>query len=232
MDQLRVPFLALAAFFLLLAFLVEIAAGDLLVKLTSGELTEMPTPGVAIRYLAILDGLLLYNMLWEGVQIIVPRGVSGRLQGPINLVVAALVLLFVLGLALTVFTLLTLMAALLLSVPFGTIAYMGAWGDFAEKEAAITLGLAMVLKLMFCLFLVLAHQRYLQIKSLVFLVCLSLGMTWLIGFVHAFLPGFLVSIGDAAVALGIAVIGAILFLLLVLTSVVATFKAFFSLPQS
>jgi hypothetical protein len=52
-----------------------------------------------------------------------------------------------------------------------------------------------------------------------------------IGFVHAFLPIFLVSIGDQAMALVISVIAALWLLLLLIGSLIATIKAILSLRK-
>lgn len=223
MDRLRLPFLLAAAFFLLLAILLEVAAADALARWSAGTVGTA-TPGIAIGYLAIFDGLLLYNVFWMTLGHFVPS-VSGRAQGLVTLVLAILALLGVVVMAFAAFTLLMLMVALLLAVPFGTAAYLAEWGDFAVNAAAATLGMVMLLKLLFCLFLVLAQQRFLQFKGLVVLAAVSLGLTWVVGFVHAFLPGFLVSIGDAAAALVIAIVGAVWILLLVLGSVIAAGKA-------
>lgn len=230
MDKLRIPFFAVAILFLLLALLVEIAASGPLTRLSAGVLTT-DTPGFAINYLAFLDGLILYNAAWMAISLIVPRGITGRAQGIVTLIIAFFAMLGAIVAAIAAFALLMLMVALLLAIPFGTIAYLAAWGHFATKAAAATLGIAMLLKLLFCLFLVLAQQRFLQNKGLVILTALSLGLTWVTGFVQAFLPGFLVSIGDALVALVIAIVAAIWLLLLLVTSVVATVKAILSLPR-
>ncbi|MGE5721641.1 MAG: hypothetical protein ACM3YM_04195 [Sphingomonadales bacterium] len=231
MDQLRKPFFAVAIFWLVLAFVIELAASGWLARLTAGHLQEPATPGIAINYLAIIDGLLIYNCCWMVLQIIVPRGISGRAQGPITLILSLLALLATIGLVIAAFVLLMLMVSLLLAVPFGTIAYFAAWGTFAVTAAAATLSLAMVLKLLFCLFLVLAEQRFLQNKGLLVLIALSLGLTFVVGFIQAFLPSFLVSIGDALAALVIGIVGAIWLLLLVITSLVATVKALLSLRR-
>lgn len=231
MDQLRKPFFAVAVFFLVLAFVAELAASGWLARLTAGHLEEVPTPGIAINYLAIIDGLLIYNFCWMTLQLIIPRGISGRAQGPITLVLSLIALIFTIILAVATFTLLMIMVSLLLAVPFGTIAYIAAWGTFAVTAAAATLSFVMVLKLLFCLFLVLAQQRFLQNKGLLFLIALSLGFTFVVGFIHAFLPRFLASIGDAVAALVVAIVGAIWLLLLVITSLVATVKALLSLRR-
>jgi hypothetical protein len=135
-------------------------------------------------------------------------------------------------LAFAAFGLLMVMIALLLAAPFGTIAYFAEWGHFAVKAAAATLSLAMLLKILFCIFLVLAHQRFLQNKGLIVLVAVSLGLTWVTAFVQSFLPGFLVSIGDALVALVVAVLGAVWLLLLAIGSLIATVKAIISLRSA
>jgi hypothetical protein len=230
-DRLRVPFFAAAAFFMLLALLVEIAASEWLARLTAGTLDKVRTPGIAIHYLAIMDGIIVYSVIWMALGLILPRGITGRTQGIVTLIVSILALLGTIALAFAAFTLLMLMIALLVAAPFGTIAYFAEWGHFAVKAAAATLMLAMLLKILFCIFLVLAHQRFLQNKGLVILTAVSLGLTWVTAFVQSFLPGFLVSIGDAAVALVIAIVGAVWLLLLALGSLIATVKAILSLGR-
>ena len=230
MDKLRIPFFAAALFVLLLAVLVEFAAAEPLARLTAGQLGTK-TPGIAINYLALLDALILYTLVWMALGLIFPRAITGRAQGIVTLVLSFFALLGTIVLIFAAFALLMVMIGLLLAIPFGTIAYFAAWGHFAVKAAGATLGLAMLLKLAFCVLLVLAHQQFLQNKGLVILVAVSLGLTWVTNFVQAFLPGFLVSIGDALVALIVGVVAAIWLLLLLITSIVATIKAILSLRK-
>ena len=89
----------------------------------------------------------------------------------------------------------------------------------------------MILKIAFLILLVIAHQRFLQNKGLLVLIGVSLGLTWLIGFVHAFLPIILVSIGDQLMTLVIAIVALIWLLLLLIGAVIATIKAILSLRK-
>lgn len=209
---------------MLLALIVELAASELLTKLTAGTLAAF-TPGIAINYLAIMDGIIVYSVFWMLLGLVLPGRFTGSAQGIVTLIAAILALIGTVVLAFAAFVLLMLMITLLLAVPFGTIAYFAEWGHFATRAAAATLTLAMLLKILFCIFLVLAHQRFLQNKGLVILTAVSLGLTWVVAFVQAFLPGFLVSIGDALVALVIAIIGAVWLLLLAIGSLIAVVKA-------
>ncbi len=234
MDELRKPFFIAAIFFLVLALLIELAAGGALADWTRGTLSAdvANAPGFAIKYLALLDGIVLYSLIWMALGLFLPRAITGRAQGIITLVLSLFALVGTIFLIIAAFVLLMLMVSLLLAIPFGTIAYFAAWGHFAVSAAAATLALAMLVKLMFCVFLVLAHQRFLENKGLVILTAVSLGLTWVTGFVHALLPNFLVSIGDALVALVIAVIAAIWLLVLLIGSIIATVKAILSLKQA
>lgn len=230
--ELRLPFFIAACFCLLLAVLVEVAAADLLTQLTWGNVNDAATPGFAITTLALLDGLILYNLVWMLLSVVVPRAVTGRAQGCITLILSFFGCLGTLALIFAAFTLLMLMLALLVAVPFGTIAYLAAWGHFARGAASITLGIIMILKIAFLIFAVLAHQRFLQNKGLLVLVAVSMALTWLIGFVHAFLPIFLVSIGDQLMALIICIVAAIWLLMLLIASIIATIKAILSLRRT
>lgn len=229
--ELRLPFFVLACFCLLLALLVEVAAADAFVRLTADHAGHPETPGHAINALALIDGILLYTLIWMLLSIVVPRGIEGRAQGIVTLILSFFALLGTLLLILAAFTLLMLMLSLLVAVPFGTIAYLAVWGHFARGAAAVTLSLAMVLKIAFLVLAVLAHQRFLQNKGLLILTGLSIGLTWLIAFVHAFLPIILVSIGDQLMALVICIVAAIWLLLLLIGSIIATIKAILSLRR-
>ena len=229
--ELRIPFFLAACFCLLLAVLVEVAAADALTWLTLGQINDQATPGYAINALALIDGILLYNLIWMLLSVVVPRSVTGRAQGIVTLILSFFALLGTILLIILAFTLLMLMLALLVAVPFGTIAYLAIWGHFARGAAATTLALAMILKIAFLILAVIAHQRFLQNKGLLVLTAVSLGLTWLIGFVHAFLPIFLVSIGDQLMALVICIVAAIWLLLLLIGSIIATIKAILSLRR-
>jgi hypothetical protein len=224
--ELRLPFFLAACFCVLLALLVEAAAAQAFTSIFAGD---KDTPGYAINALALIDSILLYNLIWMLLSVVVPRSVTGRAQGCVTLVVSFFGCLGTLVLIYAAFALLMLMLALLVAVPFGTIAYLAAWGHFARGSAAATLALAMLLKIAFLILAVLAHERFLQNKGLLVLTGVSLGLTWVIGFVHALLPIFLVSIGDQLMALIICIVAAIWLLLLLIGAIIATIKAIISL---
>ena len=226
--ELRLPFFLAAGACLLLAVLVELSATPGLAQHIFGE---TKTPGYAINALALVDGVLLYSLIWMLLSVVAPRSITGRAQGCITLILSFFGCLGTIGLIFAALGLLMLMVALLVAVPFGTIAYLAGWGHFARDAAAATLALAMILKIAFLILLVFAHQRFLQNKGLLVLVGLSLGLTWLIAFVHAFLPIFLVSIGDQLMALVICIVAAIWLLLLLVGALIATIKAILSLRK-
>lgn len=226
--ELRLPFFIAACVCLLLALLVEVAGGQ---AFTSLFFDNKETPGHAINALALIDGVLLYSLIWMLLSVVAPRGITGRAQGCITLFVSFFGCLGTLLLINLAFALLMLMLSLLVAVPFGTLVYLAVWGDFARGAAAATLALVMLLKIAFLILLVVAHQRFLQNKGLLVLVGVSLGLTWLIGFVHAFLPIILVSIGDQLMALVICIVAAIWLLLLLIGALFATIKAIMSLRK-
>jgi hypothetical protein len=226
--ELRLPFFIAAGVCLLLALLVEASAAQ---AFTGIFFDKQDTPGHAINALALIDGILLYSLIWMLLSVVAPRSVTGRAQGCVTLLVSFFGCLGTIALIVAAFALLMLMLALLVAVPFGTIVYLAAWGHFARGAATATLALAMILKIAFLILLVIAHQRFLQNKGLLVLVGLSLGLTWLIGFVHALLPIILVSIGDQLMALVICIIAAIWLLLLLIGAIFASIKAIMSLRK-
>jgi len=114
--ELRLPFFIAACGCVLLALLIELAAAQALTSMFAGE-TE--TPGHAIQALALIDGILLYSLIWMLLSVVVPRSVTGRAQGCITLVVSFFGCLGSIVAIYVAFALLMLMLALLVAVPFG-----------------------------------------------------------------------------------------------------------------
>ncbi|WP_350115611.1 hypothetical protein [Nitrosomonas sp.] len=220
-DQLRIPFFCVSIICLLIAFLVEIGSQLFL----GASKTDFPTPGLGIVYLALLDGLLLYTVLLIAAALIVPDRIHGRIQGIITLIVAILTLLGAVAAIFAAIGLLMLMISLLFAVPFGTIVYFAEFAHFDVGGAAITLSIIMTLKCAFVIFLVLAHQRFLENRSLVVLIAFSLLTTMLLGFLQSFPPRFLVSITDDIGALINAVLAAIWALFFLFGSISSILKA-------
>lgn len=223
-ETMRTPFFWLATFALVLAIAVELASSSMIPG-AAGAHIDAGNPGWGIRYLAILDFLLLYTVVTMGLGILLPRAVIGRVQGIVALVLSFFGCLGTIVLAFLSLAMLILMISLLVAVPFGTIAYMAAWGHFPADEAEATLALIMFLKIAFCVLLLLAEQRFLQNKGLVVLTGVSLVLTWLIAFLVGFPPFFLVSITDVLGALVIAIVGIVWLVLLLIGSIVGVVKA-------
>jgi len=179
-------------------------------------------PGIGIPYTALLDGLLVFSVAMTALALIVPERVQGKVQGIAALIVSIVALLLGIVMIFAGIGLVLLMIGLLFAVPFGTIAYMVKFAFFDRSTAEIILSWVMLLKLGFVLFLVLAHQRFLQNKSLVLLIVTSLVASFVVGFLQAFPPLPLVSITDAIggiIAAVLAVIWAIFFLIFAVVSV-------------
>jgi hypothetical protein len=252
MDSLRRPifFLALA----LIAIVVLTELGAALVPLNAGQ-GSTPTalsgdlqeeyndldseqkaelsalgnqdspPGLGILYMALLDGVVLFSVALMGVSLFIPEGVHGRIQGCVTLIFMLLLILGALFLCFLAFQLVILMVSLLLSFPFGTIAYMVVFGHFDRGAAAVILSLLMLLKLGFAVCLVVAHQRFLQNRGLILLILTSLLANIILGFLHGFVPRFLVSITDGIGAIIVAVLAIIWALLLLIGSVIGVARA-------
>src|SRR6202022_2679024 len=50
-------------------------------QLMDARTEHPPRPGLAIPYLALLDGLLLFTVVLMGTALIIPENIQGRLQG-------------------------------------------------------------------------------------------------------------------------------------------------------
>lgn len=227
LDRLRRPFFILALICLALALLVELGSTAILGNGGIAAKLDLPTPGYGVPYLAFLDGLLMLTVALIALALLLPERLHGRTQGIVTLIASILFLVGSFFAAIAAFVALILMVSLLLAPIFGTIAYMAMFAHFNRSGAAIALSAAMSLKLLFALFLVLGHQRFLQNKSLVLVTLTSLIATWLVAFLHAFPPRILASITDALAGLVVAILAivwAILYLVFSVFSVIRVLR--------
>jgi hypothetical protein len=182
-------------------------------------------PGLGIPYMALLDAVVLFTVGLMGTGLFIPERIQGRGQGCLTfifglfLIPGGIVLLFI------ALALLLLMVSLLLSVPFGTLAYLALFGSFDKGGAAAVLSLIMLLKLGFAICLFLAQQQFLQNKGLVLLVLTSLLANIILSFLHGLVPGFLVSITDSLGAIIMALLAVIWALILLVGSLFGIVKA-------
>lgn len=225
MGAMRKPFFIVALVLMVLIVLIETGASFFVGAEDSGGYEGFEKPGLGIPYLALLDGLLLFGVGLIGLGLILPDRLQGRVQGILTLVVSFLMLLLSLVMIYAALALLMLMVSLLMAVPFGTAVYFAKFAKFDIGVAAITLSSIMGLKIAFIIFLVLAHERFLEMKSLVFMILTSLLAGVIISFLHGFAPAsFLVSITDDIAAIIIAILAVIWSLILLLGSIPAVIK--------
>ena len=189
--------------------------------------TDQP-PGLAITFLALVDGILLFVLALIGASLIIPERVHGRIQGIITLIFSIVIIIVAIAGALLALAAVILMIALLLAFPFGTLAYLAKFGFFNRDGAAAILAFIMLLKICFAVVLFLAHQRFVQNIGLVLLIITSFVASIIVGFLHGFVPGFLVSITDSVAAIILAIIAiiwAIVFLIGSIISIVTSVRA-------
>jgi hypothetical protein len=218
LDDLRKPFLLIAIVLVVLVVLIE-TGSRLYIGSDSGS-SELPTPGLGVPYLALVDGILLFVLILHGLAKfkLVPDGSLGIVHGPVTLVLMLLLLLGSIVLIFVALLLVTLMITLFLAPPFGTLAYFAAFADFDTPEASVTLGVVMALKIaaVVCVFL---SQR--TLAGLLMLLLTSLLANVVVSFLHGLVPGFLVSIVDGVAAIIIGVLAAIWALVKLIGSIFA-----------
>jgi hypothetical protein len=247
MESLRKPFLLLALALSVIIVLIEIGGLALphgpqpvncaelppetildclnhSAAVSSLAQTDSP-PGMGSPYMALLDGVVLFTMILTALPLLVPQSIQGRLQGCASCIFTLLLLLAAIAMIFVALTLVLLMIALLLAIPFGTIFYFAVYGSFNRGGAAAVLSLIMLLKLGFAGSLVAAQQRFLRNTGLVLLVLTSLLANIIISFLHGFVPGFLVSITDGIGAIIVAILAVIWLLFLGIGSIFAVIKA-------
>ena len=197
MEIAKTGLLILALVFLALAVGVEFGSTGLVAtaRLPSG--VEVDHAGIGLFDIAVLDVALLYSVLLLASDLVAPlRPIVGRVQGVVTFVISLVSFLAALFLLRAAVQLIVLMVTLLLAPPFGTIAYFAAWGHFDTSNAKVILSMTLILKLIGIVLLLLSAPTILKNRGLMLLLICSIGMTYLIAFLHAFPPSFLVSITD------------------------------------
>jgi hypothetical protein len=230
-ENLRTPFFIVALILAVVIVLVEVSS-IAWIRGPSGE--ELATPGFGIPYLALVDGVLLFTILYWGLAAgnIIPAPIFGMIGGIASIIMMLLLLLACIVLVLFAFVLLTMMVTLLLSPPFGTIAYFAAFADFEITSARITLAFLMTLKIALVIFLLLAQQTFLANKTFLLLLATALLANVIVSFLHGFLPSFLASILDAVAAIVVGILAAIWALIKVIGSISPVLKALKGLFKS
>ena len=213
MDAIRKPLVIAAAVLIVLALGIELGS-RFWIEIGPAETAR---PGLGITSLAAIDTLLAMTL------VVVASGAAGlsptalaRTSGCVTALVALLTLLASLAMVFVALGLLLLMVGLLLATPFGTAVYFAVFGSFARGAASVTLGFLMTLKLASAVVTVLGNQHTLKDKSLILMFATSIGLTFLLTFLHGLPPRFLVSITDAIgaiVAYVLALLWAILYLI-------------------
>jgi hypothetical protein len=193
--------------------------------LNKSKQLESKPPGLAITYMALLDGIVLFTVGLMGIALIMPEKIQGRLQGCVTFIFGLLLIIACIILIFIALGLLLLMVSLFLSVPFGTIAYFAIFGFFDRGGSTTALALIMFLKLGFVICLILAQQRFIQNKGLVLLLLTSLLANVIISFLHGIVPSFLVSITDALAAIIVAILAVIWLIFLLFGSLLGIIKA-------
>jgi hypothetical protein len=250
-DAIRKPFLFLAVALVALSVLVELGAKILVqpprmqraipadlerqlaasgqLEAARAQLQSIPSgerpPGFGVSSVALIDILYLLTIGLTALSLVVGARLQARAQGLIGLVVAVLVIFAALKQLLAALLELTIRVTLLLAVPFGTIAYMVLYAFFDSAGAATILGLSWLLKIgaVICLFL--AQQRYLKQTGLLLMIATSFLASIVVTFLHAFPPGFLVSITDPIAAIVCGIIAIIWGVVFVFYGIVAVVKA-------
>jgi hypothetical protein len=186
---------------------------------------ETDPPGFGIRYLALPAGLLLVVMIQISLPMLVGDRVTGTVQGGISIVTGIVGIVLGVVMAILAFVALMLRVSLFLAVPFGTMAYLAIYGFFPVGRAAVILTSVMIALIAVGVLLLLAHQRFLQNRSLVLLLGTCLLLAFATMLLQGIVPGILSSITDALAGLIVAVVGIVWALVMLIGGIVAAVRA-------
>ena len=180
------------------------------------EIANLPTDlsGFGVRSLQFVDVFLLFTVLLMALGIVLSDYWHAKIQGCLTLIFAIILILFALVQLFIVIAKLITMVALLLSFPFGTIAYLIIYGSFPRAAASAVLGFLLFLRIIFVILLLLAHQRFIENKGLVIYLLIAFIGSLIVSLLYGIVPGILVSITDAIAAIILIIIGIILAILL------------------
>jgi hypothetical protein len=178
-----------------------------------------PPPGMAIRYLALLDSIVLFSIGLIVVSLLVPPAIHAKYQGVVTLVFNVLLVLGAIVLIFVAIAAIVLMIALLLAFPFGTIVYFIKFASFDRDGAGVILSFLMTLKLGIAISLVVAHQDFLKNINLLLLIITSLIANLIVSFLHRIVPQFLASITDGVAAVIVAILAIIWAIALIIGSI-------------
>lgn len=200
----------------------DIDAGD--ARDTLSDTRPENPPGMGIPALALIEGLLLLVLIITAAPLLIGERITGILTGGVSIIGGLVALLAAIATAIVSFTALMLMVSLLLSAPFGTLAYLAIFGSFDTGGAALFTSLVLGLTLAGLVLLVLAQQRFLKGKGLLLLLLTAALLTFVTALLHSIVPGFLVSITDALAALITAIVSAIWALLVLIGGIVSAVR--------
>lgn len=204
---------------------------DALRREKAGELSGLPAEleGFGVRSLMFVDGILLFSLALMAVslaaKLIDAEHIHARLQGLVTLIFCIVLIFIALPWLLVVLAKLLAMVAMLLSFPFGTLAYLIIYGSFPRAEMNAVLSLLFTLRIVFAVLLVLAHQGFIKNIALVVYVLLAFVASLVVSLLYNLVPGILVSITDAIAAIVVGIIGIIMALLLGISAILAIIAA-------
>jgi len=225
MELIRKPFIVAALALFVTAFAIEAGSRPWIAAIAPKDASR---PGLGIPSLAALDVLVLLSLVVLTLVVVgVPARVVGRVQGIAAVIVSFLGCLGSLALLMITIGLLLLMVGLLVAVPFGTAVYLAVWGHFPRSAAAGTIGFIMLLKLVATFSLFLGSAQIFKSKLTVLLLACSIGLTFLLTFLHGIPPRALASITDAIGAIItfiVAIVWALIFLVSGIISIVRNLR--------
>ncbi|MBR0748763.1 hypothetical protein JQ582_33015 [Bradyrhizobium japonicum] len=227
MSKAKLAFFFLGVLTLAFAIIVESVTGASLPQYrATAAVPNVPPPGIGIRSLIFFDAVLAYT-LWLLAIDFFPglRAIFARLQGALTLVLSIVGILLALAFVIAAINLITTMLTLLVSPPFGTIAYFAAWGNFDKTPARMVIDLSMFLKILGLCFIAASNPLFLRNKGFVLLFGFSLGLTFVLGLLHALPPSFLVAITDALGAIITGIAALIWMIVLLIGAVFAIIRA-------
>lgn len=190
---------------------------------TKEEMDELDEDlsGFGVESLQFVDAILLFTLALMTLGLVMPEYIQAKIQGLLTLIFAIVLIILAIFKILAILPKLITMVALFLSFPFGTLTYLAIYGSFPREEANAVLALIFLLKIIFGLVLLLAHQRFIENKGLVIFVLVAFVANLLVSFLYGIVPGILVSITDAIAAIVVIVIGIILAVILAIGAIIS-----------
>lgn len=199
-------------------------------KVSISLLPEVEIPKASINALMVFDVLLLITMIFYGLNYFISPNLITKTQGIITIIVCLSLLTFIIC---NIFLLLAevfMMIGLLITPIFGTIAYFAKYSSFDKGGTFSLISLLKTLKISMIIAFLYTNIKNITNLGLILLILTPMVLLWVINFVYALVPKFLLQIVDGIAGIVVLIVGLIWCIVFIINSIISL-KALISITN-